>query len=481
MPYNRIVSGGISQQNCSTPVVEMLSKVQVNRGSLLKSVENLLKTIETSESAVMIPTLLKDKVRVDAWELLFVAKILKASILGHSDLVEFYMNHIGHSSLAAAVNNQTISATSPSTPTINGIIDSPSIQPQPLSPMVRQSSHSPAQQQSPIGSPSSAPMNDHANGSSNNSQQQTTKSPTSASLLSTSSSLSSNNSTGTLSTQTNPQSSSCSYQSATNGYSGTQRSATGGSITPSGKQSTSSVSSMSTSSSSTSNLGSDHSNDGQQSPTGAPKEISAEVMQQNQEIMAAATSSLLAATRPLLRQAQPPSLLQLTTTNNHINSVAAGGFSNTAIEQLTNQLSAMQAQQQASTNDGYPLSISTSTLTNGTQQSNGSANLQTPQTPQPPITTNNGIESRINRSAGCLFRANSGASSPRTSAQTPTTPYPQAETLSNGQSNGLMHDPSAPVKLLLQIEQLKSSISHVTNLIDSVVDLYKKSIDNIAQ
>ena len=47
-------------------------------------------------------------------------------------------------------------------------------------------------------------------------------------------------------------------------------------------------------------------------------------------------------------------------------------------------------------------------------------------------------------------------------------------------ANGLVGDPKALIKLLLQVEQLKSSISHVTTLLESVVELYKKSIDNIA-
>lgn len=40
----------------------------------------------------MIPTLLKDKCKFDAYEMLTLAKILKASILGHNDLVEFYLS-----------------------------------------------------------------------------------------------------------------------------------------------------------------------------------------------------------------------------------------------------------------------------------------------------------------------------------------------------------------------------------------------------
>lgn len=100
-------------------VVDLLAKVPVNKGSLLTSLENLLKTIESSESAVMIPTLLRDKCEFDAWELLFVAKILKASILGHVDLVEFYMNHIGlnSSQFAASQTSNTTTTTNGITPT----------------------------------------------------------------------------------------------------------------------------------------------------------------------------------------------------------------------------------------------------------------------------------------------------------------------------------------------------------------------------
>lgn len=75
-------------------LVEMLAKIPVTetRGSLLSAIGKLLRVIDISESSIMIPTLLKDKCEFDAYEMLTLAKILKASILGHNDLVEFYMS-----------------------------------------------------------------------------------------------------------------------------------------------------------------------------------------------------------------------------------------------------------------------------------------------------------------------------------------------------------------------------------------------------
>lgn len=110
-------------------VVEMLQKMPVtgSSGSLLAALDKLLKTIDISESAVMIPTLLRDKCAFDAWELLIVAKILKASILGHSDLVEFYMTHIGLS--ANPSTSTTGTNTAPQTP-----LSPASTVPLPLSP-----------------------------------------------------------------------------------------------------------------------------------------------------------------------------------------------------------------------------------------------------------------------------------------------------------------------------------------------------------
>lgn len=75
-------------------LVEMLAKIPVTetKGSLLSAIGKLLRVIDISESSIMIPTLLKDKCEFDANEMLTLAKILKASILGHNDLVEFYLS-----------------------------------------------------------------------------------------------------------------------------------------------------------------------------------------------------------------------------------------------------------------------------------------------------------------------------------------------------------------------------------------------------
>lgn len=433
-------------------VVDLLAKVPVNRGSLLKSIENLLKTIESSENAVMIPTLLRDKCEFDAWELLFVAKILKASILGHSDLVEFYMNHIGHSLAAFSAQQQA-----------NGNSDQQQQQTA-LSPSMRRQS-----------SPNSSPLmesnnitNSNGASSQSQSQSQTPTTPIAVVPLSTSPSLSSTSSVSSVSTTT--------QTSMSNG--GPSKSQTTSSTNNSWMTANQQSSSISSSNGSVINdttsgfIGSSSNQTDSSSSTSRETDSSIQV------------ESLLAARPLLMRQAQPPSLLQLTTTNNHINSVAAvaASFTNDNIEQLTHQLSVMQTNGCLSSNNGPhgALSISTTTANQQSPKSTGN-NSTTNGAATPTLNMHHSHpELRSSRSAGCLFRINSGASSPRTPIQTPTTPYPQAETLANGQLNGLLGDPSTPVKLLLQIEQLKSSISHVTNLLESVVELYKKSIDNIA-
>lgn len=75
-------------------LVDIMSKIPIreSRGSLLTAIDRLLRVIDISESSIMIPTLLKDKCEFDAYEMLIMARILKASILGHNDLVEFYMS-----------------------------------------------------------------------------------------------------------------------------------------------------------------------------------------------------------------------------------------------------------------------------------------------------------------------------------------------------------------------------------------------------
>lgn len=385
----------------------MLAKVPVHRGSLIKGIENLLKTIEISESAVMIPTLLRDKCQFDAWELLFVAKILKASILGHIDLVEFYMNHIGLNSSQFAQqqqagNNGPSGAGTPAATPTNGNNTYP--QP-PSSTSASQDSH-------------------------NVSPSPSTSSPTSSPASRTTSAT----------TNGSP----ASWASATNGTQSNGTTASGDSLA---------------------------------SGTADTKATSCELAQDN-----ISGGDLLAPTvRPSVlhfnqaRQAQAPSLLQLTTTNNHINSVAQQHQPAANFEQLTNQLNALQL---ASSPTGLQTAASSadSALSISTNYQHQQLQLQAAQAVQPPVT-----ELRTSRSAGCLLRLNSGASSPRTPA-TPTTPFsPQAETLGlNSQAARLSGDPSAPVRLLLQIEQLKSSIGHVTSLLESVVELYKESIDSIA-
>lgn len=431
-------------------MVDLLSKVSVNRGSLIKSIENLLKTIESSENSVMIPTLLRDKCEFDAWELLFVAKILKASILGHSDLVEFYMNHIGHASTQFPTSNGNIQKQQLEAESLASVNNS-------LSPgATRLQSPTQAGANSPVLSTSSLGSSAHLNGASKSSQQTSWATAASSNGLnqpSNSSSLTSNSS--------------------------------------------------------------------EQPPTSPGTNLNYHDCL-NEHLSLQSQSQRPAANQA--RQVQPsqPSLLQLTTNNNHLNSLSAGAsvveshFTNDDIEQLTNQLESMQQQQQATillnSNNLEALSISTGSGPTNTAQHTANLNTSTqPTSLAPPqntssFSTGSGSSSATTptaqsagrpeppdslrvggRSATSLFRISSGASSPRTPngglpPQTPTTPYPQAETLANGLSaNGqLQGDPSAPVKLLLQIEQLKSSISHVTHLLESVVELYKKSIDNIA-
>lgn len=62
------------------------------KGSLLSAIYNLLHVIETSESEIMIPTLLQDKCdEMDANQVLLGAKMIKASLMGYRDLIDFYM------------------------------------------------------------------------------------------------------------------------------------------------------------------------------------------------------------------------------------------------------------------------------------------------------------------------------------------------------------------------------------------------------
>lgn len=107
-------------------LVEMLAKIPVTetKGSLLSAIGRLLRVIDISENSIMIPTLLKDKCEFDAYEMLTLAKILKASILGHNDLVEFYMSesssHLHNTQLAHQHHLGSISSSSNSSSSSNG-------------------------------------------------------------------------------------------------------------------------------------------------------------------------------------------------------------------------------------------------------------------------------------------------------------------------------------------------------------------------
>lgn len=462
-------------------MVDLLTRVPVNRGSLLKSIENLLKTIETSENAVMIPTLLKDKVRVDAWELLFVAKILKASILGHGDLVEFYMNHIHQNAAAQQLVEQPPSPSLLARQQSSPAMASPLLTSHNISPKVEHQSPEQQQQQ-----PQQLQANGNLSHSSSGNQKSSNVSWITASQQQSSASLSS----GSFSSGGAPSSASSVSSSSSSISANESTPQTTMDIIP---------------------------EDGQvisvpvvAPPSATPSMTPLKVADDQQAVQ----ETLLATTRPLAsaRQAQPPSLLQLTTTNNHINSVSELLNYNSplspSLDQLTQHLISLQLQQASAAAAALPVSSSTpqtlfemtsnskealsiSTNNNNSQHpSNGHA----PHDPQHlaphsanSIPNNSNTltpaterrhELKSSRSAGCLFRANSGASSPRT----PGTPYPQAETLAGAAgANGIVGDPTSLVKLLLQVEQLKTSIVHVNTLLDSVVELYKKSIDNIAQ
>lgn len=107
-------------------LVEMLAKIPITetKGSLLHAIGRLLRVIDISENSIMIPTLLKDKCEFDAYEMLTLAKVLKASILGHNDLVEFYMSesssHSHNTQLAHHHHLNSISSSSNSSSSSHG-------------------------------------------------------------------------------------------------------------------------------------------------------------------------------------------------------------------------------------------------------------------------------------------------------------------------------------------------------------------------
>lgn len=416
-------------------VADMLAKVPVQRGSLLKGIDDLLRTIEMSESAVMIPTLLRDKCQFDAWELLLVAKILKASILGHSDLVEFYMNHIGGNQAASQQHHQAHILHQQQQQQLH--------QQHLLIQQQQQQLQMQQQGQQQSQSPSLATIDSAGNSvdSSING---------SASLM-VSFDNSVSQSSGSLSWAT-ANNTSISSQNVTTTTTNRNQSASIFSVASNG------------SSGSNSNLNSKSidtlQNDPQESTN--DDDDSQLAFQMSREIMSRPTHFRRAAN---IGTSSPVTSVQ---------SVPSVGAYN--IEQLASRLESMQAH-------------------NNTPQPPGSLSISiTPTSMQPDEAV---AALRTSRSAGCLSRIHSGASSPRaahqhtnqsnqaTNATAPNTPLAQPDNNANFNIATIQNDPnndqsSEPVKLLLQIEQLKSSINHVKNLLESVVELYKRSIDNIS-
>lgn len=458
-------------------VVDALARVPVNRGSLLNAIESLLKTIETSENAVMIPTLLRDKCEFDAWELLFVAKILKASILGHSDLVEFYLNHMnGGASVASASRVHTPTSREPQTPL------SPSLSMSPLSMHTQAHTHmrtSPSQlvDQLALHTQSNGAYSDNADNKPASSKQQRPNSSQDSSPASHSSALSSSSSS----------SSSSDGLVHTNGEASRTAAAAAGA-----NNSDATSASWTTAASSTAEQTSVA--DITESSSSSSSSDSAPTDEQSTKAGEAAAATVANAAR---RIAQPPSLLQLTTTNNHINSHATEQQANNKHKQPTELMLSITTNGTApiagddaqngfrntdSSSSGNFLAVGSGPIGGGNNGQNASASSQA-----------SGSTLRTSRSANNLSRhfmlggggggssngLTSGASSPRTSAMSGCG-FPQAETIAKTPVGKLAGDSSAPVRLLLQIEQLKTSIRQVTNLLESVVELYKNSIDNLA-
>lgn len=409
-------------------VVDLLAKVPVHRGSLLKSIDDLLRTIDMSESAVMIPTLLRDKCQFDAWELLLVAKILKASILGHSDLVEFYLNHIGNQASNQAhnqvqhqllqqqhlhyqnhIDQKQQNGASQLTPTTQspGAMSAEmglnsmdgSLNPSSLMMSFHSLNGNPASQSSgPLSWASANNGNGHPNGTSNGSANGTANNKQVEFVTSTS----------VFSVASNGSSSSNLTMNTANADSANQ---IGDSQT-------------------------NYNNDDQESLLAI--QMSREILSRpSRYVSNLGNSSPVATTQPM----------------------SPMGYN---IEQLTSRLESMQTQ--AAPHPPESLSVST--------------------TPTPIAAVETTL--RTSRSVGCLSRVQSGSSSPRTvsnsalqpNSTAPTTPLaiPYNQFISTNEGDRA----SEPVKLLFQIEQLKTSINHVKNLLESVVELYKKSIDNIS-
>lgn len=548
-------------------VVDMLAKVPVHRGSLLRSLDDLLKTIELSESTVMIPTLLRDKCQFDAWELLFVAKILKASILGHSDLVEFYMNHMGNqaaiqqhqhelqransSSHEQLIRGKTLSnsnLTQSSSPQANGNINNNN----------NNNQASLLTPQSIISSPTSSVINiipsridddsitliNHNNNNilvdanismiqvqrDNNDQQHGQLAAGPADLY-----QSANSSIATNET-------SLSWVSASTTTIAMNHDPIDGIIeqsttpTPTNLKTTArpedthndNVDDYPTynTSSKPRAPGSCHSiserldesseehehrnsNNNNNYPTADTKNALSSLL-----LMPATATATIGAipqhnstSSPPSSGPKPPDRLNLAPTSpptkstNRRDQASSSSTSpnklqpnsTTSLNPNTRQLdqlsSLLDHHQTTTTGFGSPMNNLSIPITPTLSASLNAGNLLQSSMDTPPI--------RNCRSTGCLSRVGSGASSPHGGTYTggPATtnglgqttgvaPVAVAGTLAaalNAIGSEPVADPSsAPVKLLLQIEQLKTSINQVRNLLESVVELYKTSIDNLA-
>lgn len=520
-------------------VVDMLAKVPVHRGSLLRSLDDLLKTIEISESTVMIPTLLRDKCQFDAWELLFVAKILKASILGHSDLVEFYMNHMGNqasiqqhqqelnkancSSHEQLLRNKTASNSSSNlsatqTPAIATSTPSSQLYQHQSQP------HTPTSEQLDSLTPTTTTTTittGKSNLSINNNtinvlNQEEMKRPASCSqeYHSASSSITSNGITSWMSalestSAASGATSSCQLQDVASGQLEDDHTTEQSTATPINNHNNNNTT-----------------NNSLMSPCHSiSEETHIEMVASKQANEHNGESSLLILSGRQLDsdRPKPPNRLQLPPTPSNPHDQINGGSTNnphSGLAESPMSLSQINIEQLASR---FESTVQKNNLNKSNCINLNARNQDQSLSPINNLATSNGspiglgVDSNFSispnessgaglitsderlvrncRSTSCLSRINSGASSPHGN-NTPatanglhpvsTTPIatPVAGSLAaalNAVGSEPVADPaSAPVKLLLQIEQLKTSINQVRNLLESVVELYKNSIDNLA-
>lgn len=374
-------------------VVELMQKMPVigTRGSLLTAIDKLLKTIDISESAIMIPTLLRDKCQFDAWELLIIAKILKASILGHSDLVEFYMNHIGLSQVSSCQQAFGAVSTNPN--------------------MSSQQIRSSATPLSPVDSMMSfytIPQSEIDD------KQESTLIREDI-------------------VDQESESSSCSRRSSS-----TISKSTGAWFTAKSSSSSSSVVARSNKDSVISTSSSDEAFDAIQD--GREGVANSDVSMKNLEKFAS----------DIVNGTNIDDTSSINSSKSNTNSCESASRDNFSLD-LTNRL----------------VISGQSKLKNGVNREGFDQNTSIPSPPN----QSNEVKSSMNQTQS----TNSSSQSKGENGQ--------QNTNLNGPNNPPpldSEDPGVSVKLLLQIEQLKLSIHYVTSLLENVVELYKKSIDNIA-